>query len=180
VLRPSLKLVLIIGVFFWNGSPPFAAEAPTPSKTLSITSKSMTVKNMEHLAVFDGDVVMIKEDMTITSRHAEVTFASKDDTAGNSKSSSGLISPQSQFSDNEVTLIHATGDVVLKQGEKEAKSKEAFYYQKEDKVILLGDPVAWEKDTKITGTKMTIYLREDRSVVEGSKVLIHPNEPVQK
>jgi len=140
----------------------------------------MTVKNLEHLAIFEGDVVMIKEDMTITANHAEVTFASKEAPGENPKSTPGLISPQSHFENNEITLIHATGDVVLKQGEKQAKSKEAYYYQKEDKVILLGEPVAWEKDYRVTGTKMTIYLQEDRSVIEGSKILIHPKEPAQK
>jgi len=140
----------------------------------------MTVKNMEHLAIFEGDVVMVKEDMTITARHAEVTFASKDASGESSKAPSGLLAPQSKFENNEITLIHATGDVVLQQGEKRAKSNEAYYYQKEDKVVLLGEPVAWEKDYKVTGTKMTIYLQEDRSVVEGSKVLIHPKEPSTK
>ena len=166
--------------FFLNGSPLFAAEAATHSQTLSISSKSMTVKNMEHLAIFEGDVVMVKEDMTITARHAEVTFASKDASGESSKAPSGLLAPQSKFENNEITLIHATGDVVLQQGEKRAKSNEAYYYQKEDKVVLLGEPVAWEKDYKVTGTKMTIYLQEDRSVVEGSKVLIHPKEPSTK
>jgi lipopolysaccharide export system protein LptA len=140
----------------------------------------MTVKNIEHLAVFDGDVVMRKDDLTITSDHAEVTFASKEALTENGKPPTGLISPQSQFENSEITLIHATGTVVLQQGEKQIHSKEAYYYQKEDKVILLGEPVAWEKDYRVTGSKMTIFLRENRSIVEGSKMVIHPKDPVQK
>ena len=122
---------------------------------------------------------MKKEDLTITSDHAEVTFAPAEVPMENKKPPAGLLSPQSQFVDNEITLIHATGNVVLRQGDRQVHSKEAFYYQKEEKVILLGEPVAWEKDYRVTGTKMTIFLRENRSVIEGSKVIIHPKDPVQ-
>jgi len=42
---------------------------------------------------------------------------------------------------------------------------------------LTGDPVAWQKGTRVTGQKITMYLAEDRSVVEGgSKVLIDQEE----
>jgi len=136
----------------------------------------MTVKNLEHLAVFDGDVVMKKDDLTITSDHAEVTFASKEVPPDNGRAPMGMISPQSQFGDSEITMIHAMGTVVLKQGDKEIHSQEAYYYQKEDKIILLGEPVAWEKDYRVTGTKMTVFLHENRSIVEGSKIVIHPKD----
>ena len=139
----------------------------------------MTVKNLEHQAIFEGDVVMKKEDLTITSDHAEVTFAPAEVPTENKKPPAGLLSPQSQFVDNEITLIHATGNVVLRQGDRQVHSNEAFYYQKEEKVILLGEPVAWEKDYRVTGTKMTIFLRENRSIIEASKVIIHPKDPVQ-
>ncbi len=123
---------------------------------------------------------MKKEDMTIMSDHAEVTFASKETPTENNKPLTGLLSPQSQTGDNEITLIHATGNVVMKQGDKQVHSKEAFYYQKEDKVVLLGEPTALEKDYRVTGTKMTIFLHENRSIVEGSKVIIHPKGQTQK
>jgi lipopolysaccharide export system protein LptA len=140
----------------------------------------MTVKNLEHQAIFEGDVVMKKEDMTIMSDHAEVTFASKETPMENNRPLTGLLSPQSQTGDNEITLIHAIGNVVMKQGDKQVHSKEAFYYQKEDKVVLLGEPTALEKDYWVTGTKMTIFLHENRSIVEGSKVIIHPKGQTQK
>jgi lipopolysaccharide export system protein LptA len=140
----------------------------------------MTLKNLEHQAIFEGDVVMKKEDLTVTSDHAEVTFASQEDPTENHKPPTGLLSPESQFRDNEITLIHATGNVVLQHGGKKVYSKEAFYYQNEEKIILLGEPVAWEKDYRVTGTKMTIFLRENRSIVEGSKVIIQPKDQAQK
>jgi lipopolysaccharide export system protein LptA len=135
----------------------------------------MTVKNLEHRAVFEGDVVMKQGDLSISAEHAEVVFASKGAPTEDA-SSAGLLSDPSGFSENEIKMIHATGNVELQQGDKKARSKEAFYYQKEDKVVLLGEPVASEKGYQVTGTKMTIFLRENRSVVEGSKVVIHPKD----
>ena len=125
-------------------------------------------------------MVMKKEDMTILSDRAVVTFSSKETPLENDKPPTGLLSPQSHAGDNEITLIHAMGSVVVKQGDKQIRSKEAFYYQKEDKVVLLGEPTALEKDSQVTGTKMTIYLHENRTVVEGSKVIIHPKGRIEK
>ncbi len=137
----------------------------------------MTVRNLEQQAIFEGDVVMKKEGLTITSDHAKVTFASIEAPMEDKKKPpAGLFSPQSQFADNEITLIHATGNVVLRQGDRRVHSKEALYYQKEEKVVLLGEPVALEKDYWVTGTKMTIFLRENRSIIEGSRMIIHPKD----
>jgi lipopolysaccharide export system protein LptA len=135
----------------------------------------MTVNNLEHRAVFEGDVVMMQGDLSISADHAELMFASKGSPSEES-STNGLFSDPPDFSENEIRLIHATGNVVLQQGDKEVRSKEAFYYHKEDKVVLLGEPVASEKGYRVTGTKMTIFLQENRSVIEGSKVVIHPKD----
>jgi hypothetical protein len=35
------------------------------------------------------------------------------------------------------------------------------------KVVLTGDPVAWERGTRVSGKQITIFLAEERSVVEG-------------
>jgi lipopolysaccharide export system protein LptA len=33
--------------------------------------------------------------------------------------------------------------------------------------VLTGEPVAWEKGTRVSGKQITLYLAEERSVVEG-------------
>ena len=64
----------------------------------------------------------------------------------------------------------------LEQGGKRAKSKKAVYSQRDEKLVLTGDPEVWEEGYLITGVRMTMYLKEDRSVVEGSRVLINETE----
>lgn len=39
--------------------------------------------------------------------------------------------------------------------------------------LLTGDPVAWQKGTRVSGKQIIMFLDEDRSVVEGdSRVII--------
>ena len=41
---------------------------------------------------------------------------------------------------------------------------------------LTGDPVAWDKGTRVSGKRITMFLAEDRTVVEGgSHVRIEPD-----
>ena len=52
-----------------------------------------------------------------------------------------------------------------------------MYYKDEEKAVLTESPIAWQKGTQVSGPRMTLYLEEDRSVVEGgSRVLILNNE----
>ena len=76
-------------------------------------------------------------------------------------------SPSNGEPAKEIHMIEARGHVRIFKGESRATSEHALYYKQEEKVILRGSPVAWQEGTKISGPKMTMYLRENRSVVEG-------------
>jgi lipopolysaccharide export system protein LptA len=64
-------------------------------------------------------------------------------------------------------MIEATGRVMIEKDEGRATSQKAVYFADEEKIVLTGEPVAWQKGTRVTGQKITMYLAEDRSVVEG-------------
>src|SRR5207249_7633369 len=82
------------------------------------------------------------------------------------------------FGNRTVSLIDATGNVIIQRGDKRATSKKAVYHQRDETLVLTGDPEAWEEGYRVTGTKMTMFLREDRSIVEGgSRVVINEREP---
>jgi len=66
---------------------------------------------------------------------------------------------------------------VLERPDGKATSGRAVYYKDEDKIVLTESPVAWNSGTKVTGSRMTIFLREERSIVEGdSRVTISDNQ----
>jgi lipopolysaccharide export system protein LptA len=47
----------------------------------------------------------------------------------------------------------------------------AVYLADSETMTLTENPVAWEKGTRVSGKKITMYLKEDRSVVEGGSHL---------
>jgi lipopolysaccharide export system protein LptA len=72
-------------------------------------------------------------------------------------------------------MIEATGRVLIEKDDGRATCRKAVYHGDEEKIVLTGEPVAWQKGTRVTGKKITMYLAEDRSIVEGgSRVSIQP------
>jgi lipopolysaccharide transport protein LptA len=41
------------------------------------------------------------------------------------------------------------------------------YYPQEEQAVLLGHPKVWQESDVITGCRITLHLREDRSQVDG-------------
>ena len=140
------------------------SEAPK-TKTV-ITSDKLTASNESNQAVFQGSVKMVKDDMVVRSDMMIVYFKDKQPR----KSQAGSTQENSA---KEIKLIEAKGRVRIAKGESRAVAKHALYFKDEEKVILKGSPVAWQGGTRISGPKMTMFLKENRSVVEGgTKVII--------
>jgi lipopolysaccharide export system protein LptA len=55
-------------------------------------------------------------------------------------------------------------------------AREATYFSGEEKVVFTGEPRAAEGENVITGKTMTYLMKEDRFIVEGSKVFITSRE----
>ena len=62
--------------------------------------------------------------------------------------------------------------VVRKEG-RVALSNRAFYYSKEEKIVLTGDARIIENENQLGGERITLFMREDRSIVEGGQVLFY-------
>jgi lipopolysaccharide export system protein LptA len=116
-----------------------------------ITSEKLLADNKAHTALFEGSVVAKSDDMTLHSDRMLVYYAEK---TGN------------------VIRIDAEGKVKLVREELVVTSKTANYFADEDKIIFTGEPRAVERGNIVTGTKMTYLLKEDRSIVENSRVLL--------
>lgn len=131
-----------------------------------ITSKTMIAKNKEGKAIFEGDVVLRQGDLTVRS-DTMIIFFKQHPARGQSEQAAD------SMSDQRIELIEASGRVIIEKGEGKATCRHALYYKDQEKVVLTGSPVAWQKGTRVSGPRMTMYLRENRSVVEGgSRVVI--------
>ncbi|MFO0767510.1 MAG: LptA/OstA family protein [Nitrospiraceae bacterium] len=69
-------------------------------------------------------------------------------------------------SDRTISMIEATGRVEIQKEDGRATCQKAIYYEVERKIVLTGQPVAWQKGTRVS-VRITMFLDEDRSLLEG-------------
>jgi lipopolysaccharide export system protein LptA len=142
-----------------------------------ITSKVLTTDNKKHTALFTGAVKTVKGEVTLYCDEMLVYYTSPEENnrrpvktdAGDKSSGSG-----------KIKQIDANGSVKLVKENQTVTSKKAVYFADEDKVIFTGNPVAKDGKNVVTGTKMTYYMSDDRSIVENSRVLLIEEEKENK
>ncbi|RMG89463.1 MAG: hypothetical protein D6708_09910 [Candidatus Dadabacteria bacterium] len=62
----------------------------------------------------------------------------------------------------------------IRRGEVLATGREALYDAGRGTVVLQGDPKVWRGNDVVAGERITLFLAEDRSVVEGARAVIYP------
>ena len=162
-----LEVVLVVGVLLGGlcaGSALAASRNPT-----TITSGTMIAYGKSQKAIFEKSVVLTRDGMVIRADRMTVYF--KKDKAKKTEDSSDDSFGQ------KVDVVDAQGSVVIEKADTKATSGRAVYDKDEEKVVLTESPVAWQKGTRITGLRMTFYLKEERFVVEGESHVIIQEEP---
>ncbi len=144
---------------------PLKSDAP-----LNIASDRMEVNQLDRTILFEGHVVIQQEDLTITGRRMMVYAA-----AG----SKGKESEPSMM--DQIDRIEIEGDVRISQREKVATSDKSVYYHREQKILLMGNPIVSQGDDTVQGRLITLYLADGRSVVEGGEsspvqAVLHPRK----
>jgi lipopolysaccharide export system protein LptA len=130
----------------------------------------MILKSLENRALFKGHVVV--EQGTMVLQADDVLLVLKEREKGSSiPSGFSLLSPQQN---HEIEKIEAKGHVVFHEGNRRARSERAEYFREKGVVVLTGEPEVWEGDSHVTGSKITILLHERRSIVEQSRMVLHP------
>jgi lipopolysaccharide export system protein LptA len=103
----------------------------------------------EGLIVFTGNVVASQNSSTQYADRMEVYLDPKGDT---------------------IVRTISTGNVrIITKDCRMGTAKRAEYYDAEQRVVLIGNARVWREDNVVTGERITMYLAEDRSVVEGGK-----------
>jgi lipopolysaccharide export system protein LptA len=74
----------------------------------------------------------------------------------------------------------AEGHVRIKQAERVASSGKAVFDQTRGSVVMTGNPIVRQGASEVSGERITFYLEDERTVVEGGnqrvKAIIHPEE----
>lgn len=146
-----------------------------PEGPMKITSHSMTMKNLDRRVIFDREVVVNKGDMDLRADQVEVILAAPPDGSGPARPFPGAGNGAMLAEDN-VERIEASGHVKVMQGAKTATADHAIYHRVDETVVLTGQPETWEEGYRIQGSRITILLKEQRSVVEESRVVIYPEQ----
>jgi len=132
--------------------PAFTEEARKKVKgPITITSESLTADNKEHTALFEKNVVAKTTDMTIYADWMLVHYTEQG---------------------GDVTKIEAKGNVRVHRETKVITAGELTYHADEEKIVFTGSPRAIDGENVVTGSKITYYTKNDRSVVENSKVIL--------
>jgi lipopolysaccharide export system protein LptA len=143
--------------------PQAAAPAPRPDgpagnqpgnqndRNAPVTVDSDQLENIqkEGLVVFTGNVVATQNNSTQWADRMEVYLDDNGD---------------------KIVRTVSTGNVrIITKDCRSGTAKRAEYYDAEQRVVLIGNARVWRDDNVVTGERITIYLAEDRSVVEGGQ-----------
>jgi lipopolysaccharide export system protein LptA len=152
VIKPLLIfLALAVTV---PAEPAYAQEEQVPMK---VRSESMVFDQQKNTVVFTGDVHAVREDFDIRAREIVVQLAG----SGKGKQAA------SGADMGEIEKIVAKGAVRIENQGRVGTSETAVYDVERGVLVMEGDPVLTEGENRISGKIVRIYLREDRSEVEG-------------
>jgi len=147
LFTPIKFLIIPLMLISISSVPILAVE----KKAIVITSQTLTADNKNNIAVFEGSVVAKNEGMIIYSDRMEVSYNNHE---------------------GKITKIHAYGNVRVHKNERVIFSKEAIYSGEEGKIVFIGKPKAVEGENVITGTEIVYFLKEDRTIVRDSRVVL--------
>lgn len=170
-LRLGVLLALWLAVVSAAQAVPSKPSSGAATQT-TIVSERMTVRNKDHQAVFEGKVVLTKGNLVVHSDKMVVYYKPKAQEASGATVNEGSENGASQTGNLSVSKIEATGSVLIEKSAGRAKCQKAVYYKDQEKIVLTGKPVAWEEGNRVTGERITMFLVEDRTIVEGGSRLL--------
>ena len=153
--RNSLLVIASVAVLA-VAVPAHAAPSVTKeAEPIVITSNRMEAEKLGEKVTFSGNVELKKEGMTVTSDQMVVFY-----------------DPGSK----NIREIVARGNVVVRKEGRIALANVATYSLREEKIVLTGDARIIENENQVGGQKIILFMRDDRSIVEGGKVLLYQDK----
>jgi lipopolysaccharide export system protein LptA len=123
---------------------------------VTITSETLTADNQAHTALFEKNVIAKTTDMTM---YADWMLVYYTDPGG------------------DITKMESKGNIRIYKENKVMTSEEATYYaDPPERIIFTINPRAFDGENVVTGTKITYYMDDDRSLVEGGSKVIMKNK----
>jgi lipopolysaccharide export system protein LptA len=163
--RTMSKLCFRNSLFFAASLLLMAATFPNvrPGKNtgepIVITSNNMHAEKLGDKVTFTEKVTLKNEGMTLTS---DVMIVYYD--AGS----------------KDIRKIEAHGNVAVSKDGRVAHSNNAMYSRPAETIVLTGDASIIENENKIGGEKITLFMADDRSIIEGrGKVMFYKDKSLE-
>ena len=122
---------------------------------LRVDADSLEIRGAEHLVLFRGHVRAVQGEMELEADELEVR-----------------VDPRTR----DVQQAVARGSVRIRKGEVLATGALARYDAARGIVVLEGEPKVWRGKDVVAGRRITLYLAEDRTVVEGARAVLYPGK----
>lgn len=144
-------LVILTCCFFAVAATTFAESSQDTGlsrEPVSIRANSLVAEQGLNRVVFSGDVVATQGDLVMYSDELLVLYSADSKT---------------------MDRAEATGSVRVVRGEQVATAEKAVYNSGAETIYLTGTPKVKQGDSFLEGSEITIFLREQRSVVHGAE-----------
>lgn len=128
-----------------SGSAGLFADQDTP---VVITADSMELQRKTGTVIYTGNVLAVQDDVRITSD----TLRARYDAEG-----------------GELRSVVAEGGVRIRHGGREMTGDKAVFDGRESTITVSGNTTLRAGNSSVSGDRITIYVREDRGVVENSR-----------
>ena len=139
-----------------NGQTLKKALGDSQGQPIVIKSNTLEFDHQRKRVTFNGNVDARREDWSILCQNLVVYYREKNKESDQKESM-------------KIEKIVAKGDVKInRQSGGLATADEATYYWDEERVVLTGKPVVQQGDDFVEGTVVTLLLKENKSLVEGS------------
>ena len=124
---------------------------------ITIVSNNLEIDDQNNQVTFTGNVYAHGNEFEITCQKLDLYYHRQK--RGNNENSK-----------IDIKKIIATGNVKILRAEGGSASAEtAIYLQDEEKIVLTGNPKIKQEGDFVEGTRITLFLKEKKSVVEGSE-----------
>lgn len=146
---------------------------------INIKTDHFDADDKKKIAVLTGNVIVSWENFVLTSDKARVFYrevkvkkkggstsgslAADADTKGSQNSDSD---PETEIH-HEIVRIETEGNVKITMDNRVALAEQAVYEAEPRILILTGSPRVWRGEDFLSGERITVYLDDNRSVVEG-------------
>jgi lipopolysaccharide export system protein LptA len=144
-----------------SDAPPIKPQEDAKNQPVTVDADRMESLKREGLIIFTGNVVARQHHSTQHADRMEVYLDEKGE---------------------KIIRSVSTGNVrIMTKDCRMGTARRAEYDDAEQRVVLIDNARVWQEDTVVTGERITMYLAEDRSVVQGGsqsrvKAVFYPKD----